>query len=71
MMRGYAETTDCRRRLLLGYFGEQVVDPCGHCDSCEAGTARAADPAGDTAAAEEGLDVAEHGCATPSGATGS
>ncbi|HEX5811131.1 MAG TPA: RecQ family ATP-dependent DNA helicase, partial [Pseudonocardia sp.] len=49
MMRGYAETTDCRRRLLLGSFGEQVVDPCGHCDSCEAGTARAADPAGDCA----------------------
>ena len=56
MMRGYAETTDCRRRLLLGYFGEQVVDPCGHCDNCEAGTARAADPAGDAAAAEEGLE---------------
>jgi len=49
MMRGYAETTDCRRRLLLGYFGEQVVDPCGRCDNCEAGTARAADPAGDDA----------------------
>ena len=56
MMRGYAETTDCRRRLLLGYFGEQVVDPCGHCDNCDAGTARAADPAGDAAAAEEGLE---------------
>ncbi len=56
MMRGYAETTDCRRRLLLGYFGEQVVDPCGHCDSCEAGTARAADPAEDSAAADDGLD---------------
>jgi ATP-dependent DNA helicase RecQ len=55
MMRGYAEATDCRRRLLLGYFGEQVVDPCGHCDNCEAGTARAADPVGDEAAAEEGL----------------
>ena len=55
MMRGYAETTDCRRRLLLGYFGEQVVDPCGHCDSCEAGTARAADPAEDSAAADDGL----------------
>jgi ATP-dependent DNA helicase RecQ len=55
MMRGYAETTDCRRRLLLGYFGEQRVDPCGHCDSCEAGTARRADPEGDAAAAEEGL----------------
>jgi ATP-dependent DNA helicase RecQ len=56
MMRGYAEATDCRRRLLLGYFGEQVVDPCGHCDSCEAGTSRAADPVGDEAAAEEGLE---------------
>jgi ATP-dependent DNA helicase RecQ len=55
MMRGYAETTDCRRRVLLGYFGEQVVDPCGHCDNCEAGTARAADPGADEAAAEEGL----------------
>jgi ATP-dependent DNA helicase RecQ len=55
MMRGYAETTDCRRRLLLGYFGEQTVDPCGHCDSCEAGTARTADPAVDDAAADEGL----------------
>ena len=57
MMRGYAETTDCRRRLLLGYFGEQLVDPCGHCDTCEAGTARVADPEADAAAAKEGLDT--------------
>jgi ATP-dependent DNA helicase RecQ len=39
MMRGYAETTDCRRQFLLGYFGEQLDDPCGNCDTCEAGTA--------------------------------
>jgi ATP-dependent DNA helicase RecQ len=57
MMRGYAETTDCRRRLLLGYFGEQLVDPCGYCDTCEAGTARVADPEADAAAADEGLDT--------------
>jgi ATP-dependent DNA helicase RecQ len=57
MMRGYAEATDCRRRLLLGYFGEQLVDPCGHCDTCEAGTARVADPVADAAAADEGLDT--------------
>jgi ATP-dependent DNA helicase RecQ len=39
MMRGYAETTRCRRQYLLGYFGEQLAHPCGHCDTCEAGTA--------------------------------
>ncbi|MGY1883861.1 RecQ family ATP-dependent DNA helicase [Blastococcus sp. SYSU DS0753] len=40
MMRGYAETTGCRRQFLLGYFGEQLPQPCGNCDTCEAGTAR-------------------------------
>jgi ATP-dependent DNA helicase RecQ len=39
MMRGYAETTGCRRQYLLGYFGEQLAYPCGNCDTCEAGTA--------------------------------
>jgi ATP-dependent DNA helicase RecQ len=39
MMRGYAETTDCRRQFLLGYFGEQLDHPCGNCDNCTAGTA--------------------------------
>jgi ATP-dependent DNA helicase RecQ len=38
MMRGYAETTDCRRQFLLGYFGEQLDEPCGNCDNCSAGT---------------------------------
>jgi ATP-dependent DNA helicase RecQ len=41
-MRAYAETTDCRRRLLLGYLGEDFPDPCGHCDNCRAGTSRSA-----------------------------
>ncbi|MFD7938982.1 RecQ family ATP-dependent DNA helicase [Streptomyces sp. NPDC059755] len=42
MMRGYAETTDCRRRFLLGYFGESVPVPCGACGNC---TGPAAEPA--------------------------
>lgn len=38
MMRGYAETSGCRRQFLLGYFGEQMSGPCGGCDTCQAGT---------------------------------
>jgi ATP-dependent DNA helicase RecQ len=41
MMRGYADTIGCRRQFLLGYFGEQLPEPCGNCDTCEAGTAQA------------------------------
>jgi ATP-dependent DNA helicase RecQ len=44
MVRGYAETTDCRRRFLLGYFGEPLDERCGNCDTCDAGTARDAGP---------------------------
>ena len=39
MMRSYAETDACRRQFLLGYFGEELPDPCGHCSTCRAGTA--------------------------------
>ncbi|MBY8880877.1 RecQ family ATP-dependent DNA helicase [Actinacidiphila acidipaludis] len=42
MMRGYAETVDCRRRFLLGYFGESVDVPCGACDNCAAAAAEVA-----------------------------
>ncbi len=39
MMRGYAETERCRSDYLLAYFGEELAEPCGHCDNCRAGVA--------------------------------
>jgi ATP-dependent DNA helicase RecQ len=31
---GYCETVSCRRRVLLGYFGEADHPSCGNCDNC-------------------------------------
>jgi ATP-dependent DNA helicase RecQ len=39
MMRGYAETTGCRRQFLMSYFGDELQQPCGACDTCAAGSA--------------------------------
>jgi len=41
MIRGYAETTGCRREYILSYFGEVFQAPCGNCDNCDAGLAHA------------------------------
>ena len=38
MVRTYAETTDCRRRVVLELLGEEHPRPCGRCDNCAAGT---------------------------------
>lgn len=34
-MMQYANATICRRKILLGYFGEIMEEDCGNCDVCE------------------------------------
>ncbi|MCE5197362.1 MAG: DNA helicase RecQ [Armatimonadota bacterium] len=31
---GLCETTSCRRQVLLSYFGDEILSPCGNCDTC-------------------------------------
>ena len=33
-MLGLCELISCRRQSLLGYFDEELAEPCGHCDNC-------------------------------------
>ena len=34
-MQQFAEALSCRRKVLLGYFGEHRVEDCGNCDICK------------------------------------
>jgi ATP-dependent DNA helicase RecQ len=58
MVRGYAETDSCRRQYLVGYFGEDLPEGCGNCDSCT-----------DAAAARGGAD--DNGATAPDSSDGS
>lgn len=33
-MLGLCEITHCRRQALLRYFGDELLEPCGNCDTC-------------------------------------
>lgn len=33
-MLGYIETDQCRETYIRAYFGEEGLNPCGHCDNC-------------------------------------
>jgi ATP-dependent DNA helicase RecQ len=46
MMRGFAETRACRTQTMLAYFGEDLAQPCGHCDNCAGGSAIEIEEAG-------------------------
>ncbi|NTU71865.1 MAG: DNA helicase RecQ [Coriobacteriia bacterium] len=34
-MIAFAEALSCRRKALLGYFGEDLAEDCGNCDVCD------------------------------------
>ena len=64
-MRGYAETDRCRWQFLLGYFGEEQDERCGHCDGCVNGAADQPTPPGDgTFPLQAGVEHPEFGNGT-------
>lgn len=34
-MQQFSEALSCRRKVLLGYFGEHITEDCGNCDICK------------------------------------
>jgi ATP-dependent DNA helicase RecQ len=69
MMRQFAESRTCRSQALLGYFGDRLDGPCGHCDTClgpTAGTPSASAAAGtDPASVQPGQRLARAAVPAP------
>lgn len=40
-MRDYAESSGCRREILLRYFADDFTGPCDNCDNCQAASSGA------------------------------
>jgi len=52
-----AEEPGCQTAALVGYFGEHLAAPCGHCTSCQTGQSRALPPVPPRAAIEQDVDA--------------
>lgn len=64
IMRGYAETSRCRRRALLEYFGVESLEHCDACDRCDAADAATVPAEDATEADADGIRIdaiVEHG----------
>jgi ATP-dependent DNA helicase RecQ len=71
-MVSYCEAAECRRSLILGYFGDTTAVHCGHCDNCEGrgGGSRTSKTAIDTSEGQEVLLKALSGVARCTGRYG-
>jgi ATP-dependent DNA helicase RecQ len=54
----FAAEDGCQTNALVGYFGEERAEPCGHCTHCLTGTPRPLFPPHPLPALPAGLDVA-------------
>ncbi|WP_295836472.1 RecQ family ATP-dependent DNA helicase [uncultured Microbacterium sp.] len=57
IMRSYAETSHCRRRALLEYFGVETPEQCGACDRCDAGAAAPVEAPTDADTGADGIRI--------------